>query len=131
MLFRSVLVAHDVVEVREVAEQGSREVGERCAEIGRAFEAIEKTVYMEVVVRDDEADVGAYWTQVEERHGIRGRVGSDGTPRLLNAGGPPAAVADHVRGFQSLGIDQVIWIFRNPFDLETMSRLTEVRAALG
>jgi len=104
---------------------------ERCAEIGRAFEAIEKTVYMEVVVRDDEADVGAYWTQVEERHGIRGRVGSDGTPRLLNAGGPPAAVADHVRGFQSLGIDQVIWIFRNPFDLETMSRLTEVRAALG
>jgi len=104
---------------------------ERCAEIGRPFVSIEKTVYMEVVVRDNEADVGGYWAQVEERHGIRGRVGSDGTPRLLNAGGPPAAVADYVRGFESLGIDEVIWIFRNPFDLETMSRLAEVRAALG
>jgi len=103
---------------------------ERCAEIGRPFEAIDKTVYMEVVVREDEADVGADWARVEERHGIRGRVGSDGTPRLLNAGGPPEAIADYVRRFEALGIDEVIWIFRNPFDLETMSRLAEVRAAL-
>jgi hypothetical protein len=85
---------------------------------------------MEVVVRADEADVGAYWAQVEERHGIRGRVGSDGTPRLLNAGGPPEAIADYVRGFAELGIDEVIWIFRNPFDLETMSSLGDVRRVL-
>ena len=114
----------------ERVEESLAILRERCAEIGRPFESIEKTVYMEVVVRDNEADVGGYWAQVEERHGIRGRVGSDGTPRLLNAGGPPAAVADYVRGFESLGTDEVIWIFRNPFDLETMSRLAEVRAAL-
>jgi len=104
---------------------------ERCAEIGRPFESIAKTVYMEVVVRDDEAEVGASWARVEERHGIRGRVGSDGTPRLLNAGGPPEAIADYVRRFEAMGIDEVIWIFRNPFDLETMSRLAEVRVALA
>lgn len=100
---------------------------ERCAEIGRPFGAIDKTVYMEVVIRTAEAEVRDYWTGVEERHGIRGRVGSDGTPRLLNAGGPPQAVADYLRQFEALGIDEVIWIFRNPFDLETMGQLGEVR----
>jgi len=103
---------------------------ERCAEIGRPFEAIDKTVYMEVVIRATEAEVRESWTKVEERHGIRGRVGSDGTPRLLNAGGRPAAVADYLRQFEALGIDEVIWIFRNPFDLETMARLGEVRRLL-
>ena len=104
---------------------------ERCAEIGRPFESIQKTVYMEVVIRTSEAEVQSFWTQVEDRHGIRGRVGSDGTPRTLNVGGPPAAVADYVRRFEALGIDEVIWIFRNPFDLETMARLGEVRSALA
>jgi len=100
---------------------------ERCAEIGRPFESIARTVYMEVVIRASEAEVRDFWTKVEDRHGIRGRVGSDGTPRLLNVGGPPEAVADYVRSFERLGIGEVIWIFRNPFDLETMARLGEVR----
>jgi F420-dependent oxidoreductase-like protein len=104
---------------------------ERCAEIGRPFEAIDKTVYMEVVIRATEAEVLDAWMKVEERHGIRGRVGSDGTARLLNAGGPPQAVADYLRQLEPLGIDEVIWIFRNPFDLETMARLGEVRRLLG
>ena len=103
---------------------------DRCAEIGRPYDSIDKTVYMEVVIRASETEVRSYWTQVEDRHGIRGRVGSDGLPRTLNVGGPPEAVADYVRGFEALGIDEVIWIFRNPFDLETMSRLAQVRAAL-
>ena len=104
---------------------------ERCAEIGRPFDAIAKSVYMEVVIRASEADVRDYWTRVEERHGIRGRVGSDGTPRTLNVGGGPEAIADYVREYEALGIDEVIWIFRNPFDLETMSRLGEVRSLLA
>jgi alkanesulfonate monooxygenase SsuD/methylene tetrahydromethanopterin reductase-like flavin-dependent oxidoreductase (luciferase family) len=104
---------------------------QRCAEVGRPFEAIHKSVYMEVVIRDSDAEVARTWAAVEERHGIKGRVGSDGTPRTLNAAGSPQKIADSVRGFADLGIDEVIWIFRNPFDLETMSRLAEVRAALG
>jgi F420-dependent oxidoreductase-like protein len=103
---------------------------ERCAEIGRSFETIDKTVYMEVVIRDAETDVHDYWTKVEDRHGIRGRVGSDGTPRVLNVGGPPEAAAQAVRRYQALGIDEIIWIFRNPFDLETMARLADVRGLL-
>jgi alkanesulfonate monooxygenase SsuD/methylene tetrahydromethanopterin reductase-like flavin-dependent oxidoreductase (luciferase family) len=105
-------------------------LGERCAEIGRPFDSIAKTVYMEVVIRPSEAGVREYWSSVEDRHGIRGRVGSDGTPRLLNVGRSPDAVAEYVRQFEMLGIGEVIWIFRNPFDLETMSRLADVRELL-
>jgi alkanesulfonate monooxygenase SsuD/methylene tetrahydromethanopterin reductase-like flavin-dependent oxidoreductase (luciferase family) len=104
---------------------------ERCEEVGRPFEAIDKTVYMEVMIRASEAEVQDTWAKVEDRHGIRGRVGSDGTPRLLNAGGPPEAIADYISGFEALGISEVMWIFRNPFDLETMSRLGDVRRLLG
>jgi hypothetical protein len=86
---------------------------------------------MEVVIRASGAEVQDSWARVEDLHGIRGRVGSDGTPRLLNAGGPPEAVAAYVRQFETLGISEAIWIFRNPFDLETMSRLGEVRRLLG
>jgi alkanesulfonate monooxygenase SsuD/methylene tetrahydromethanopterin reductase-like flavin-dependent oxidoreductase (luciferase family) len=103
---------------------------ERCAEIGRPFEAIERTVTLEVVIRASESDARRDYAVVEERHGIAGRIGADGTARGLNAGGPPEVVADYVREFEALGIAEVIWIFRNPFDLETMSRLGEVRAAL-
>jgi alkanesulfonate monooxygenase SsuD/methylene tetrahydromethanopterin reductase-like flavin-dependent oxidoreductase (luciferase family) len=104
---------------------------QRCAEVGRSFEAISKTIYMEVVIRASEPEVGDAWAEIEERHGIRGRIGSDGTPRGLNVGGPPALVADYVRQFEALGIAEVMWIFRNPFDLETMAGLDEVRRLLG
>jgi len=111
-------------------EATSAVLRERCAEIGRPFESIERTVYMEVVIRASESEASDVWSSIEDRHGIRGRVGSDGVPRGLNAGGPPGLVADYVRQYQALGIAEVIWIFRNPFDLETMSRLGEVIAAI-
>ena len=42
-----------------------------------------------------------------------------------------AAEAAYLRPFAELGIAEVIWIFRDPFDTETMSRLGDVRAALA
>jgi F420-dependent oxidoreductase-like protein len=104
---------------------------ERCDEIGRDFDAIRRTVTMDVVIRDTEAAAAAAYAAVEETQGIAGRVGSDGTRRGLNAGGPPATIAAYVEAFAALGVSEVIWVFRSPFDLETMQRLPEVRAALG
>ena len=104
---------------------------QRCEEIGRPFESIERTVTMEVVIRASESEALKAYAVYEERHGTRGRVGSDGTPPDLNAAGPPQVVADYVRRFEALGIAEVIWIFRDPFDLETMRRLPQVRAALA
>jgi alkanesulfonate monooxygenase SsuD/methylene tetrahydromethanopterin reductase-like flavin-dependent oxidoreductase (luciferase family) len=103
---------------------------QRCEEIGRPFESIQRTVTMDVVIRASESAARTAFAQIEDHHGIRGRIASDGTPRGLNVGGPPELVADYVRQFEVLGIAEVIWILRNPFDLETMSRLGEVRASL-
>ncbi|HUQ43016.1 MAG TPA: LLM class flavin-dependent oxidoreductase [Candidatus Limnocylindria bacterium] len=103
---------------------------ERCQEIGRPFASIERTVTMEVVIRASEPDALRDYALVEESHGIANRIGSDGHRQGLNVAGPPQAVASYVRGFAELGVAEVIWIFRSPFDLETMSRLGEVRALL-
>ncbi|MBI2778015.1 MAG: TIGR03560 family F420-dependent LLM class oxidoreductase [Chloroflexi bacterium] len=103
---------------------------ERCEEVGRPYEAIRRTVTMEVVIRDTEAEARAAFHEIEAIHGIRGRIGADGTPRGMGAGGPPERIADFVRGYADLGIDEVVWVFRNPFDLETIRRLPEVRDAL-
>ena len=62
--------------------------------------------------------------------GIRGRIGADGSARGLGVGGPPEVVADFVRAYAALGIEEVLWVFRNPFDLETIRRMPEVRALL-
>lgn len=104
---------------------------QRCAEEGRPFEAIERTVTMEIVVRDTVEAARAAFDEVAEVHGIRGRIGFDGTPRGMNAGGPPEAIAAHIRAFAEIGVGQVIWIFRQPWDRETIARLGEVGALLG
>lgn len=103
---------------------------ERCAEIGRPFEAIERTVTMDVVVRDSEEEATAAFAEVEELHGLRSRVDAGGEPRGVSVAGPPERVADYVREFDRLGVAEVIWIFRSPFDLVTIRRLPEVRARL-
>jgi len=103
---------------------------ERCEEIGRPFEAIRRTVTMEVVIRDTEGEALAAFAEIETIHDIRDRIGSDGSPRGVGAAGPPELVAEFLRAYADLGIDEVLWIFRNPFDLETIRRMPEVRALL-
>ena len=117
-------------EAARIAET-STVLRERCEEIGRPFESIRRTVVMEVVIRDDPAAAARDHLEIEELHGIRERVGSDGTRRGLNAGGPPEVVADYVRAFDEIGVSEVIWTFRSPFDRETIDRLGEVRSRLS
>ena len=46
-------------------------------------------------------------------------------------GGNPTAVAEYVDGYRRIGIGEVVFVFRTPFDHETIERIGEVRAALG
>ena len=103
----------------------------RCAEIGRPFEAIERTVTANVVIRDAGQDARDAWAATAMRHGLIGRVGPDGTERDLTVGGSPADVAAYLGAYAALGITEVMVVFRAPFDLETIERIGEVRAALG
>ena len=112
-----------IAEVSDVLRQ-------RCDEIGRPFESIERTVVMDVAIRASRSEALRAYARIAERHGLTGRVGSDGTPRELNVAGPPDDVAAYVRRLADIGVAEVMWIFRDPFDLETMARLGEVRAAV-
>jgi F420-dependent oxidoreductase-like protein len=112
-------------------EATSAVLRERCAEIGRPFDAIARTVTMDVVIRDSADAAKAEFAEISARHGIEGRAFSDGTPRGLNAGGPPDLVADYLRPFADLGVAEVMWIFRWPFDRESIGGLPEVRARLA
>ena len=104
---------------------------ERCAEIGRPFEAIDRTVTVHVVIRDTVEDAGMAWAAIAERHGLLGRVAADGTGRGLTVGGPPDVVAAYLDGYRRIGVAEVIPVFRDPFDHETIERIGEVRAALS
>jgi alkanesulfonate monooxygenase SsuD/methylene tetrahydromethanopterin reductase-like flavin-dependent oxidoreductase (luciferase family) len=49
----------------------------------------------------------------------------------MSIGGSPDAVAAYVDGYRRIGVAEVIFVFRHPFDIETVERIGEVRAALG
>ena len=103
----------------------------RCEEIGRPFEEIERTVTIHAVIRDTEPLAIEAWTAVAERHGLVGRIGADGTDRHLTVGGSPKDVAAYLEGYRRIGIGEVIFVFRHPFDLESIERIDDVRAMLG
>jgi F420-dependent oxidoreductase-like protein len=103
---------------------------ERCEEIGRPFDAIDRTVTVHAVVRDDGRTARDAWDETARTHGIVGRVGADGGDRGLSIGGPPDRVAAFVDRYRAIGIAEVIVVFRAPFDQETIERLHEVRDAL-
>ncbi len=104
---------------------------QRCAEADRPFEAIERTVTVDVVIRDTVDAAQRAWAETAERHGIEERKTADGDERGLTVGGPPDVVADALAGYRALGVGELIIVFRAPFDLETIERIGEVRAALG
>ena len=103
----------------------------RCEEIGRPFDEIERTVTVDVVIRDSAAAAQAAWADTARRYAIENRTSSDGEYRGLTVGGPDTDVADTLDAYRRLGVGELIFVFRHPFDLETIERLDELRAALG
>jgi alkanesulfonate monooxygenase SsuD/methylene tetrahydromethanopterin reductase-like flavin-dependent oxidoreductase (luciferase family) len=103
---------------------------QRCAEVGRPFEDIERTVTVDAVVRDTAKAAESAWAETARIHGIGDRVDDNGSERGLTIGGSPSEVADYVARLEALGIGEVIFTFRAPFDLETIERVGEVREAL-
>lgn len=106
-------------------------LAQRCAEVDRPFDEIERTVTIHAIIRDTQAEADAAWADVARVHGLEGRVGSDGGERGLAIGGPPEALADYFDGYRRNGVGEVILVFRSPFDLESIARIGEVRDALG
>ena len=95
---------------------------EACAAVGRDEREIERSTNLNLVIRDSRAEAEAAWAGWCDIH----------LPKRtqLDVGGSPEEVADALRPYGAAGFGHVIFVFRSPFDLETMDRLAEVRALL-
>jgi F420-dependent oxidoreductase-like protein len=98
---------------------------EACGEIGRDAATIHRSVNLNVVIRPTPREAVESYDAIRRRHAPQ--PGED----LLDAGGDAAEVARVVAAYAELGVDQVIWIFRSPWDLETIACLPAVRASLA
>jgi len=95
-----------------------------CEAAGRDDREVERTVNLNVVIRRDRAAAEAAWDGwfgVHRPHGGEGRLG---------AGGSVDDVAATLRVYRDAGFAHPVLIFRSPWDLATIERLPELRAAL-
>jgi alkanesulfonate monooxygenase SsuD/methylene tetrahydromethanopterin reductase-like flavin-dependent oxidoreductase (luciferase family) len=104
---------------------------DRCSEIGRPFDEIERTVTVHAVIRDTTEAASDAWAEIARHHGIVGRVAADGTERGLTVGGSPTDVARYLVRYREAGIGEVVVVLRAPFDDETIERVGELREALA
>src|SRR6185369_4472958 len=98
---------------------------ERCAEIGRDPDEIERSVNLNVVVRPSRAEAERVWAGYAAAHRPR-----EGEGRLV-VGGPVGEVAEALAAYARAGFRHPILIFRSPWDLETISSLGAIREALA
>ncbi len=98
---------------------------EACAAAGRDEREIERTTNLNAVLRRDRAEAIAAWPRWRDPHRLR--PGRDD----LDVGGSPGEAAAALAPYRAAGFEHVIFVFRSPFDLETLDRLPELRAALG
>jgi F420-dependent oxidoreductase-like protein len=102
-----------------------------CQDLGRDQREIARTVTQDAVIRDTTQAALAVYDELAAIHGLEAKTGADSGARYVLLAGTPADIADRLSAYEAIGVDEVIWIFRKPFDLETISRIGEVRAALA
>jgi len=95
-----------------------------CAAAGRDEGEIERTVNVNAVIRGDRESAVRAWSAWAAVHRPQ-----DGEERL-DAAGTVEQVAASLARFRDVGFAHPVLVFRTPFDLETMDRLPDLRAAL-
>jgi alkanesulfonate monooxygenase SsuD/methylene tetrahydromethanopterin reductase-like flavin-dependent oxidoreductase (luciferase family) len=93
---------------------------ERCAEIGRDPVTIEKTVTIDLVIRDTRA------AALDAYKAVMAATGQDYDEDWATYVGEPAAIADSLRPLFELGFRHVLVDTPAPYDAETIDRISEV-----
>jgi F420-dependent oxidoreductase-like protein len=96
---------------------------ERCAEVGRNPDEIERTVTVWMAIRDDPAEAQRVLSANAEANGSS----SDGGDYV----GSPEKIADELRPIVELGFRHVLIDAMAPYDAETLERLPRVRELLA
>jgi F420-dependent oxidoreductase-like protein len=102
-----------------------------CQDLGRDEREIARTVTQDAVIRDTPEAARAVYDELAAIHGLAEKTGAESGAKYVVITGAPAVIAERLRAYEAVGVDEVIWIFRHPFDLETIARIGEVRAALA
>jgi len=96
-----------------------------CEAVGRDPAAIERTVNVNCVIRRDRDSAQRAWVAWRDAHLPQE------DERDLDVGGSLDDVVEALAAYRDVGFSHPVLIFRAPFDVETMDRLPELRAALG
>jgi F420-dependent oxidoreductase-like protein len=97
---------------------------DHCEAVGRDEATIERTFTMNVVARESRAEAELIWQSYVAIH-----QPSDWEPRI--ALGPPNEIAAALVDYAAAGFRHPIFVFRTPWDLETIGRLGEIRDELA
>jgi F420-dependent oxidoreductase-like protein len=98
---------------------------EACVAAGRDEREIERTVDLNVVIRATRKEAEGAWQAWLDTHQPQPGEGE------LDAAGSVDDVAEVLARYRAVGFAHPIMVFRTPWDLETIERLPELRAALG
>jgi alkanesulfonate monooxygenase SsuD/methylene tetrahydromethanopterin reductase-like flavin-dependent oxidoreductase (luciferase family) len=98
-------------------------LGDHCAAIGRDPATIERTFCINVVARATRAEAVSTWETYRAVH-----KPGEGEGRV--AVGSTAEIAAALAPYARIGFTHPILVFRSPWDIETLSRLGEIRDAL-
>ena len=114
----------------EVVAESLDILRQRCAEVGRDYSTIRKTVMVWLHVADRREDA------IEAYQAVRLAAGfspdnDNFAPAVPMTVGTIDEVAQAVRAYQSVGVDELIVQLHEPYDRETMERLPELRQALA
>jgi alkanesulfonate monooxygenase SsuD/methylene tetrahydromethanopterin reductase-like flavin-dependent oxidoreductase (luciferase family) len=97
---------------------------EHCVAVGRDQAEIERTLTIDLVIRDDPDAAKAVLASSRAANGSTTEYPED-------LYGPPSAVAEHLRPYVAAGFTHILVDVRRPYDAETIDRLPEVRELLA
>jgi alkanesulfonate monooxygenase SsuD/methylene tetrahydromethanopterin reductase-like flavin-dependent oxidoreductase (luciferase family) len=114
----------------EVVAESLAILRQRCAEASRDYSSIKKTVMVWLHVADGREDA------IEAYQAVRVAAGfspdnDNFAPAVPMTVGTIDEVAEDVRAYESVGVDELIVQLHEPYDRKTMELLPELRARLA
>jgi alkanesulfonate monooxygenase SsuD/methylene tetrahydromethanopterin reductase-like flavin-dependent oxidoreductase (luciferase family) len=104
----------------------SAKLDELCNEADRDPASIERLFMRNIAVRATPEQAQEDWSRIDANHGEQHT-----NTEWLQIGGPPEVVAAELAQYAAAGYQYAVLPFREPYDLETIESLPQVRAALG
>ena len=114
----------------EVVAESIAVLRQRCPEVGRDFGSIRKSVMVWIHLRDRREDA------VDAHRAVRAAAGfpvedNGFAPVAPMTVGTVEEVAEAVRAYENVGVDELLVQMHEPYDFASMERLGELRARLG